>query len=229
MPKPATFRARSVADSPPAWRPNSRCVRLAIDDSISVGTVSTDSPVQARPMFGELCIFRLGQSFYTPTTHVHEECSMTMSLDFEPQRLAQSAPVRLQIHSTPIELIKFGRRALRTMWSRMASAFAARRQSPARFELRASCVRFRTPAMDSKMADKLKTQVATETDLSELDRSRHAATVARPGVRTLVRYWFRGTGPVYPSDNHLLICARGNLAAWIGARGRRVPTGSNAL
>ena len=83
--------------------------------------------------------------------------------------------------------------------------------------------------MNTKSVDELKTRVATETVLSEFARSHHAATVALPGVRTLVRHWFRGTGPVYLSHNHLLIYAKGNLAPWIGARERQIATGSNAL
>ena len=156
-----------------------------------------------------------------------EERSMTMSPDFEPRRSAQPGPLRLRRRSTLIASFKFDRRALCTRRSRNASAFAARRRSPARFELRASCERFRTPATNTKMVDKLKTRVATGTVLSASARLRHAAAVARPGVRTLVRYGFRGRAPDHLPRNHLLIRARGNLSAWIGARGRRIPTGSS--
>ena len=164
------------------------------------------------------------------TVHARsEERSTTMSPDFEPRRFARSVPLRLQCRETLIAPFKFDRRAVCTRRSRMASAFAARRRSPARFELRASCADIRTPGMSPKRVDKLKTRVATETVLSEFAGSRHAAAVARPGVRTLVRYGFGGTGTVCLSDNHRRIRARGNLAAWIGVRGRRIPTGSNAL
>ena len=154
---------------------------------------------------------------------------MTMSPDFEPRRSAELAPIRLHCRSTRIASFKFDRRALCTRRSRMSSAFAARRRSPTRFELRASCEGIRTPGMSPKRVDKLKTRVATETVLSAFARSLHAAANARPGVRTLARYRFSETGPVYLSHNDLLNCTRVHLAAWIGARGRRIPTASHAL
>ena len=79
------------------------------------------------------------------------------------------------------------------------------------------------------MVGKLKTRVTTETVLSESAKSRYTAADARTGVRTLARYRFSETGPVYLSDNDLLNCVKVNLVAWIDARGRRIPTASNAL
>ena len=170
------------------------------------------------------------------TVHAHsEEFPMTMSFHFELQRFAQSAPATSRFASTgssrsaPMATFELSRRLSSTRRARMASVSAARRRLPARFELRASRERFRTPAMNTKTVDKLTTRVATETVLSEFARFRLVAAVARPGVRTLVRYGLRGRGLVHLPHNHLLIRARGNLAAWIGARGRRIPTGSNAL
>ena len=82
--------------------------------------------------------------------------------------------------------------------------------------------------MNTKMVNRLKTRVATETLLSDFAGPRHAAAVAQPGMRTPVRCWFGATGPVGLPHNHLLVCATGNLAARIGARARRIPTRSDA-